>query len=1313
MVRIDTVNDLANLSSIPRPSREIELLSRNLLKLRQRISIRKDPSAHLLNLSIKVEQTPKNERNPSILKSSLHGDLKSIANMLPWDKFMAYQVNAWKFISGRLNGSEDNDIIVDAPTAFGKTEAVIPAVLWDALQKDGLVLIISPRRPLILDQINRIVQYNLVNNTLKLGLQISGIKPKLEWTIYDPDMHNVKINGRQTDTPIDYKRHFNYSFQTDLMTVTYKDPISDTAELTFITCSCGGKFRTNVNIRNRRYTQGPRGEMAEFLGTDTWNCNKCSKKIDISLSRDTHSTLKPNILFTTLNSIDSLLSDPDTRNDFRERLSAVVFDEVHTYNSFLGSHAGAIVKELKNLRTNSKPMFAGLSATIDDASEFGRKLFANDVKEFKPEKMDINSIHGGETYFFLKSKNREIDGGNSYSLKTADFIQLMILLKSSYIINPERVLSFADSVDAVILLSNQVADAYNVKRLQDYRLTRLLNRTNGFLNYNCNGFSQNCFASCGVFNEGECWEILRNEKSVTSPLVITPLPVSSANLQADRVSSSDLIISTAELELGIDLQDVSHLVQYGSPFTIFNYIQRKGRAGRGIGEYPNFYFVLGEKSNDYLYFSLGSDLLNRPYRLPLQTDNHLINDLHHNIQILYDEIESRFNHEISGVNVGSNRYLYIFKSAWLTLIQEAEPIFRNFLDRRIQLDYSNLNGMNSNSNFNMFKMNNKTSAKKLERTVLNNMDQLLLDGLTPLQYLEKESNRLGYDIENSVLPNQDKIALKLSLTSAFDPVLRELQGFPTDDASRLQHQKDLLEFLNSMVQNYLGLPISNLAASTYEKVTRLANTRNLFDAQGEAMRLFYELRTLFELSKSFNATLNSEIIKYFLRAQYFFILAQNSSYTPQTTLSKLIPPVDLYNTTGTECLWYIHSPANLNGNESIDIRDAVYRYFPFRLVEVGLNGQKLINMPEIRNGGNNYIFETSSTIEGYNFVYGNETILFPRNIRMETIRLSDPTNNILEFCSNCLKFYDSDVSSCENCRAPLSRVRPYASPITVSEIALGNDLVFLAGNLQYSNNSTVTLKLTGIELSISNTYYDQDTNSYMPARRSSSNRQPRVVTASQPYGFQVRTEGIALLVGRNKTEDLLSNFRGNYPHRSSGFTEKNVLHSIAHLWVKTIASTTGVTPEEFVYEIDEANYKILIAEVREGGSGFISTFLEYFQRSPDRIVSDMRNLVGCTEYNKNFSTQLRRDVYQEVHNLIGQNSPISKRSDLISMVANDLGISEGEVTENFPYCYDGCDSCITLSTCEIGADEQIDVISRAVAEWYVNMVTPADNRIVL
>ena len=299
-------------------------------------------------------------------------------------------------VGSMISTSEPNNLDPnDSGTGFGKTEAVVPAVIKKTLDENALTILIFPRRALLIDQIQRIVKYN-TNKELKIGIQISGISPEIEWTIYNSDQKNKQIKGRNVIKDIDYKTHTNYHFETDIFDVDYINETSDNVSINLFKCSCGGSFENYASFRADML--GVYKKHKQFVGMNHesnsyWKCNNnnCGRIIKFAFSREDQIELKPNIILTTVDSLLSIISDPDMGEYIKDKLKAVVFDEVHVYNSSYGGHAAKIIKKLTEI-TGRNIFMAGLSATIDMPESFGSKLFGSEVEIIEPTPKDIGVL---------------------------------------------------------------------------------------------------------------------------------------------------------------------------------------------------------------------------------------------------------------------------------------------------------------------------------------------------------------------------------------------------------------------------------------------------------------------------------------------------------------------------------------------------------------------------------------------------------------------------------------------------------------------------------------------------------------------------------------------------------------------------------------------------------------------------------------------------------------------------------------------------------------------------------------------------------
>ena len=1303
MTRIDKNSDLVNLQQ---PDSEIGL---TLLNLKQRMN--SQSIGKRLVDSVKIEKRDKEEINPTIGRASLTGVSRDIANLLPnMSTFMKYQIEAWEFINDIYSKNTNEALIVSAPTGFGKTEAVIPAVINNISSTQGVAIFIFPRRALLLDQLNRLAGYNLPLGSLRLGMQMNGINGILEWTIYNEKQKNISIrNSSHTPSQIDPRSHSNYHFETDLLSVDYVTGDRDKVKLNFIKCGCGGDLYQHVYFRSfgRMRGIGRRDQNSSFVGSSTnsaWTCENCSRVYSISTSRDDHITLKPNLIFTTIDSLPSLFSDPEIRDYLTDKQITVVLDEIHVYHGSYGAHAADILSQLAS-RLGGNITSIGLSATIDKPQEFGKKVFGKEAVVISPKSGDKKVIKDAETYYFVKSASDTKRSGEFYSLKSQAMIQFCLLSASSILDQDKTMLAFMDSIDAVSLLQRQTEDAYNypAKRLHHFRLDGLISDNLVYNQQPCSGFNPGvCEANCNIHKAGECWNILRNSFGITTPQRISINSVWASALP-DRASlgNSHIIYSTSELELGIDLPHVEQLVQYGAPYTIFNYLQRKGRAGRTPGSRPSFYFILGDKSNDFVYFSHGMNILNRTYKLPLNTGNRVIKEIHKLLNETYDESINEYQ-RITNNRTIQQTYVRKFRSSWYAALGKISIDFSNFLSNNLGINPQAIVSIIDYPGMRDFKRNKGDAIEQFIVTKQDELNNLLMNGQSPLRYLEEGKKKLLDKIEASTMNNNDKALLKHRIEAVIGGVIVDIDT-PTsqrNSTAERQHQVDLLQLLNEIGIQHLGTELGEASSEFHAAVHRVARVnQTLVSGQQKIRELFFLVQALNELSDAINRSLSSEIIKYVFRAQHFYDLSsQSSAFTITSPPPSPLPPTNLFSTSSREVL--VFSGRGVDKGDAKDIKEIIYKYFPFRLNEAGAPGSKTLVQPRVERNNGKYLFDPHGYLDGLLFRNQRQQsqILLPMSAVTESIQ-DDGVNGIVSFCDQCLILQDYSRDYCRECRRPLAKVRAYASPIVEVKV---NDMGSISApirSMSYGKSTDVMITLNGVELYLRYQRFNQANGEYMPSSRGETFQ----INATIPYGYLVNTHSIEIQIHQQKITDLLTNFRNLNKNRQ--ITASDVLHTLAHLWVKTVSLSTGITDEYFAYRINDNDQSpsILISEFQEGGAGYLEIFADLIGKSTSTVLDSMRSLTDCTEHNRISADVVAQQIDNEMRNLDFRSTfRLSKKDHIVQEISRRLNLPEGEVVDHFPICHDGCPYCIGLSGCEQGVEEQFDNLSLQVAQDYVN-----------
>ncbi len=195
--------------------------------------------------------------------------------------------------------------------------------------------------------------------------------------------------------------------------------------------------------------------------------------------------------------------------------------------------------------------------------------------------------------------------------------------------------------------------------------------------------------------------------------------------------------------------------------------------------------------------------------------------------------------------------------------------------------------------------------------------------------------------------------------------------------------------------------------------------------------------------------------------------------------------------------------------------------------------------------------------------------------------------------------------------------------------------------------------------------------------------------------------------------NIYNNFKTKYVNRigqNNGFKITDVLHTLAHVWLKTIAIKVGVSPDQFSYKYTEETPSVIISELQEGGAGYLKAFIEYLKSRTKDVYSIMKSIAVCEEHESINQNSEKKRIYEELQNIDLTKISVSKHPKIIGEIkSNNPSISDDP--DDYPVCYDGCLYCIGLTSCSYGGDEQFDHLSLSVALDYINsLVTETDSK---
>lgn len=1299
------MRDLANI-----PDPETNEIVRELYSLRQRFNDGSDYRP--LVSSIKYFETSLVQQKRSLkIESNMSEYIRDIAKLAALKDVMNFQIESWEKIRQLSQSNEKASLIVSAETGMGKTEAVIPAILNEVINSDSLAILVFPRKALLKDQLQRIAKYNsnYLNqgsiaasvSPLRIAIQMGGISEKLYWTAYsDPNKDEVVQRG--------------YEIESDFLLAKYVSDDLDELHLLDIKCPiCDENLRWNFKFKRgvRGYGRDSRNVQANnFVGYQGanyyWQCpNHNHVRYTISFSREDHLQVKPNIIFTTIDSLESLLFDPEFGKYIAERTKYVVLDEVHIYNGIYGAHASAIIEELTK-RLRQKPIFVGLSATITDPETFSTRLFNTDIDHnntILPSEADKNQDAESpkRRFIFLKSRFHET---RYYPMLTQVMIQSALLFSSSIASTSNQLLAFMDSIDAVTRLRNQTMDAYNDLGLHTLRLDDLTEKVATFDTHSCSRFAPyGCSNGCYVYEHGECWALTRHRSGLASSPSRIDIVGVTANTPQSRTALMEqaLIYSTSELELGVDLPFVTNLFQYGSPYSVTNFIQRVGRAGRRTGTKPLIVLALGEKTSDYIYYRKGSDILNDPLSTSLNNENNVIKFLHEELGKMAGLAIREIKHDTRNIR----DYVKEIVDTWETVISRSGAAFqREMDDLRIQ---------------DLLLVRSRWDDIKIFK---RNIDEILYNKTTELK------NRLRHDLLGDEKDPRDELREKsielqekvsgLGLdTSRF---LRKINDFLAEYnvPPEQRRVKDRLQELKKESEDLLAEVTANIRGRGNVRVTdvlqpfmrifslieKIAEKTEI--TTDEVRKLFYRIQFFSELKDAFSKSSLVEIIKGASRARYFLEVSED--FFGQDTIYPF--PSNFFRLSRFFC---ISKERRSNDTEKISIEDALSKYFPFRVNSNAGNNFGEVVLPEVRTVNGQLVFSLGSYMDYILLRDQNEFLYaFPRIVTFERYQ-TEPLYGLLKYCDHCHRFYSFRwQGNCASCNGHLQDTRVYSSPDLESSIR-SNEWEKKTTQTSISRNATLIRTLRGVSISLTPALRRE--NRYILASKRTVDFE---IAAEIPYGYSIKTWALKTSVKEKTIEEMVQAYSNEFPalsaNKGTELLESIALHTISHLWVLMSAEYSQIAGDDFSYdwETGDNGYCVKISEDQEGGAGFIEGVGHILETSPRRVYDSLISIISCEEHNSISSSPGTRygnvnskSIYDWIRTVLPTGRALSDRQEIMNLYSDANNYTIDEVMNEYPTCVDGCSNCITITDCRESGAEQLDYVSLTMARAYLNSIS--------
>lgn len=356
------------------------------------------------------------------------------------------------------------------------------------------------------------------------------------------------------------------------------------------------------------WTEVDRNQRVERIRCASGKCRYMIGPDELVLTRESMKAHPPDILFTTTEMLNQRMGDSDLapllglHSDRKRRPELVLLDEVHTYSGVTGAQVALLLRRWRHASA-AQPHFVGLSATLANAPSFFAELTG--LRSNEVEEVDA-ARSGGETdlpiregmEYMLILRGDPVSGAPLL----ATTIQAAMLLRR--ILEPRGNAASTTAYGRRLFLFTDALDVTN--RLYYYMLSAEGRDGWGKPDPRQPGGPMGSLANLRAsslpdqrvrLDGGQWWKLcedIGHRLTMDNFLQIGRTSSQDTGVTAD----ADLIVATASLEVGFNDPDVGAVLQHKAPRDAAQFLQRKGRAGRGRAMRPWTVVVLSDFGRD-------------------------------------------------------------------------------------------------------------------------------------------------------------------------------------------------------------------------------------------------------------------------------------------------------------------------------------------------------------------------------------------------------------------------------------------------------------------------------------------------------------------------------------------------------------------------------------------------------------------------------------------------------------------------------------------------------------------------------------------
>ncbi len=1249
--------------------------ARVLRRLRQRMSA--DDAGHDLvgrmRAAVQLRNRPRYDRLIADLISS-GGDIGEIARLAPAniEAFSSFQVDGWTRVLNAISNLEN--LLIIAPTGSGKTEVFLLPIIHSIARgltnssPQGRFVLLYPRVPLLKDQLARVLRYvwatdqrDNLNGQLIIGFQFGGVGANAEQTLQNRDV-----------------------FDNGTFRVVERCPVCRQGEL-------------RVQRRNKS-------------GVTPLACNSCEARWSTSIAKNDHNLCHPHLLVTTAESLDQFTLNPAPPfEDYLRTLTGIGFDEVHLYHSLYGVHISQLLRRLEELRGGDPLVKIGASATVSNPGNFAAKLFEGNatgsvpVHDARESPYDADSEPVGlEVVFFLQSPEGErVPGSNSTLIQTIMGAGHAVLSRDPAPpseLDKERAIVFTQSLDTVGRLSAQMNDAENVRGGGLYRFRTVQSEIALPSDTSVQGSAQ--LVGCPqtdplrctqIYHAGECWRGLlggRNCWQEVPKLRVDPLDVRKVSAQ-ERTNfwNGDILIATPVLEVGVDDDRIKSTIHYLPPNSVFSFIQRRGRAGRGANSTAYTLMVLGNTPSDQFYFFRRNRLINGGFELPLNPSNPRVRQLHDRLMIERNRM-GQFMQQSGRTEIPRGVWSWVWDK--LTSC----PMLRGYY----QPDFLAQQGAPWQDQKQWTKGWVQQELKKLQNTLgLRNL----------LRQLEEEMPAELGAVAEAALQAVDGFLQNGNPTAAevgqrLRAVGRGIADIIYDEPPPEPELSDRLDIASNRTKDLW------YALQQQTSGPSLEDTQRLHD-------FFVSFRRLFE--SDWVLLFPPGSLKIVLQAMFYLHLGTDDNpnelscpsrmefYTPDSYFQN-VRPVVIEKRRFAQVGGVAQSddgPMQTVGLEQEEISRlsttllpymTAYRYHGAFLSTLDTRN---VGMPQImpNSGGRQIKRVTVKLNEPEGVSRGDE--FEAHKVGVRALSTDDGGMQLVKMCPGCLRVFG--LSRSRPCHDGLITVKLRLSPV-VQRGYTAQDFTRITPNISRLDRMNGRTTILGSDVSYKR-YMPNESGGWKPISRDEEfeARYDRALRYEFPSkGLRWNLSSIVSLLLED--QELAAALQDANIEERKDLNADLVVHTAAHLLVRAMSAISGVNEELLEYVCEADVREAVVWERFEGGAGLTEVVVNALQSDPMRVYSEMLASVLCpiqlaeTTPSTGFDA-LRAELSQRWR-LPADGEFLN---DLLSDVQAEQASQSQTATDERPVCskHDGCPTCVHMTYCTCRR-EQTSRVSRLVAE---------------